>query len=84
VVGIRSRRTAEGALDEKMLDQNIMECDSAIEAGKELVKILEPGDVVYVKGSQSMRMERVVSMILAEHHVPAQVLVRQEKEWQGR
>jgi UDP-N-acetylmuramyl pentapeptide synthase len=83
VVGIRSRVTAEGALDEKMLDQHIMECDSSIEAGKELVKIIEPGDVIYVKGSQSMRMERAVEMILAEHHKPSQVLVRQEKEWKG-
>ena len=83
-VGIRSRVTAEGALDEKMLDENIMECDTAIDAGKELVKILQPNDVVYVKGSQSMRMERAISMILASHHDPQAVLVRQEKEWLRR
>jgi UDP-N-acetylmuramoyl-tripeptide--D-alanyl-D-alanine ligase len=80
-VGIRSRVTAEGALDEKMSDDAIMECDTSIEAGKELVKILAPGDVVYVKGSQSMRMERAIKMILAETHNPASVLVRQESEW---
>ena len=83
-VGIRSRVTAEGALDEKMSDDSIMECDTAIDAGKELVKILESGDVVYVKGSQSMRMERAIAMILAENHQPESVLVRQEKEWLRR
>ncbi len=83
-VGIRSRVTAEGALDEKMLDENIMMCDTSIDAGKELVKMLEPGDVVYVKGSQSMRMERAITMILAKNHNPRAVLVRQEDEWLKR
>lgn len=80
-VGIRSRVMAEGALDEKMSDDNIMMCDTAIDAGKELVAILAPGDVIYVKGSQSIRMERTIRMILASTHNPEHVLVRQEKEW---
>ncbi len=84
VVGIRSRVIAEGALDEKMLDENIMECDTSIDAGKELVQILQPNDIVYVKGSQSMRMERTIEMILASHHNPRVVLVRQEDEWLTR
>jgi UDP-N-acetylmuramyl pentapeptide synthase len=83
-VGIRSRVTAEGALDNKMSDDAILECDSSIEAGKELVKILQEGDIVYVKGSQSMRMERAIKMILSENHPPEAVLVRQEKEWLNR
>lgn len=80
-VGIRSRATAEGALDGKMKDENIMQCDTSIDVGKELVQILKEGDVVYMKGSQSMRIERAVKMILAETHDPKKVLVRQEKQW---
>ena len=83
-VGIRSRVMVDGALDEKMLDDNIMMCDTSIDAGKELVNLLQPGDIVYVKGSQSMRMERAISMILAEHHNPKAVLVRHEEEWLKR
>lgn len=83
-VGIRSRVIAEGALDEKMLDDNIMQCDTAIDAGRELVKILQKGDIIYVKGSQSMRMERAIKMILSSTHNPAAVLVRQEGEWSRR
>jgi UDP-N-acetylmuramoyl-tripeptide--D-alanyl-D-alanine ligase len=80
-VGIRSRVIAEGALDGKMHEDTIMECDTAIDAGKELAKILKPNDVVYVKGSQSMRMERAIGMILSSAHERKAVLVRQENEW---
>lgn len=83
-VGIRSRVMVEGALDEKMLDDNIMMCDTSIDAGKELVQIIQPGDVIYIKGSQSMRMERAIQMILAKNHNPKSVLVRQEDEWLRR
>lgn len=83
-VGIRSLVIAEGALDNGMLDENIMQCDSSILAGKELVPVIGMGDVIYVKGSQSMRMERTVKMILASNHEPHQVLVRQEKAWSSR
>ena len=67
-----------------MEDSSIMMCDTAIDAGKELVKLIEHGDVIYVKGSQSMRMERAISMILASTHNPKAVLVRQEDEWMKR
>ncbi len=83
-VGIRSRVTAEGALDEKMSDDAILQCDSSILAGKELVALIQPGDVLYIKGSQSMRMERAIEMILAKNHNPRAVLVRQEDEWLKR
>ncbi|MDB5260648.1 MAG: hypothetical protein JWN37_879 [Candidatus Nomurabacteria bacterium] len=83
-VGIRARVMAEGALDEKMDDANIMQCDRSIDAGKELVQVIEEGDIIYIKGSQSIRMERCVRMILAEEHDPRRVLVRQEKEWRVR
>ncbi|MEZ0208792.1 MAG: UDP-N-acetylmuramoyl-tripeptide--D-alanyl-D-alanine ligase [Candidatus Paceibacterota bacterium] len=83
-VGIRSRTTAEGALDGGMTDMQIMQCDTSVDAGKELVQVLQAGDVVYMKGSQSVRMERAVKMILAETHEPHKYLVRQEKQWLSR
>lgn len=83
-VGIRARVMAEGALDGKMLDENIMQCDTSIDAGKELVKVVTEGDIIYMKGSQGVRMERAVKMILAETHEPHRYLVRQEKQWTSR
>jgi UDP-N-acetylmuramoyl-tripeptide--D-alanyl-D-alanine ligase len=83
-VGIRSRVTAEGALDAKMSDENILQCDTSIDAGKELISMLMPHDIVYIKGSQGVRLERALAMILAETHNPKAVLVRQEDEWLSR
>lgn len=83
-VGIRARVIVEGALDAGMLDENILTCDTSLDAGKELVKMVSKGDVVFVKGSQGVRMERAVKMILSETHNPAATLVRQEKEWEVR
>lgn len=80
--GIRARVIAEGALDAGMNESNILECDTSILAGKELVKLIKPGDVIYCKGSQGARIERAVKMILRETHDPKSYLVRQDRDWQ--
>lgn len=83
-VGNRARIVAEGALDNGMRDENVVQCDNARDAGREVLKILKGGDVVYVKGSQGMRLERAVKMLLADHIDPNLNLVRQEEEWLKR
>ncbi len=55
--------------------------DTSIEAGEYLKEIVGEGDVVFVKGSQSMRMERVSKAIMLESNNAAKYLVRQEAEW---
>ncbi len=42
---------------------------------------VQSGDLVLVKGSQSMRMERVTKALLSEKLNPKDLLVRQEEEW---
>ena len=44
--------------------------------------MLKKGDIVYVKGSQAMRMEKAVKEIMAEPDKANELLVRQGKEWQ--
>lgn len=83
-VGFRARDTAESALDHGLPDGSIFQYEDAFKAGDELAAMLRPGDVVLVKGSQSMRMERVVENIMAEPERAGELLVRQELDWKKK
>ncbi len=85
-VGFRARVMGEAALDAGMPEGNIREyeLDESARAGKELELELREGDLVLVKGSQGMRMERTVHEIMAEPERVEELLVRQDEEWQNR
>ncbi len=83
-VGIRSKEFAHGALEVGADRENVLFFENSIDAGKKLIDIIKKGDVVYVKGSQSMRMERVVEALMAEPEKKSELLVRQEIEWLKR
>lgn len=82
-VGFRSRATGEAALDRGMPDASIREYEhgESRRAGAELREELREGDVILVKGSQSMRMERTVEELIAEPERASDLLVRQDPEW---
>lgn len=82
-IGFRSRAICEAALDAGMAEVNIREYEQneSRRAGQELRNELREGDVVLVKGSQSMRMERTVEELMAEREKAVDLLVRQEPEW---
>lgn len=54
---------------------------SSEEAGRYLDFTIKEGDIVYVKGSQSSRMEKVVKDIMAEPLKAPDLLVRQDEGW---
>jgi UDP-N-acetylmuramoyl-tripeptide--D-alanyl-D-alanine ligase len=85
-VGFRARAIAESAMDAGMKETKIMqyEMNEAERAGKELERELKPGDVILVKGSQSMRMEKTVLEIMAEPLRADELLVRMDPEWKER
>lgn len=83
-VGPRAKYIVEGALAADMSEKNIIEFDDARLAGKYLEDVLGEGDVVLVKGSQGIRMERTVEEIMAEPERAPDLLVRQEEEWKMR
>ena len=80
-VGQRSRATAESAIKAGLSADMVRSYSSAVEAGAFLAPLIQPGDIVLIKGSQSLRMERVSAVLLRYPATAEKVLVRQEKEW---
>lgn len=85
-VGPESRALVEGALDNRMGEENIYQFEAgegSREAGEFLQNFLAPGDMVLVKGSQNtIRMERLVEEIMLHPELKKELLVRQDDEWQ--
>lgn len=84
VVGLRSKSIKEGAIEAGMDADKIFEFLNAREAGEYVKILLKKGDIVLVKGSQAMRMERVVEAILFDQEHKRKLLARQDKEWLDR
>ena len=58
--------------------------DDSVSAGKALKSLIKEGDLILVKGSQSMRMERVVEEIMTHPEMATELLVRQDEFWRSR
>lgn len=80
-VGPQMKFAIEAAIAAGMPEDKTIWFKDSVEAGRYLDRILETGDVVLVKGSQSQRMERLVKDILAEPSKAKELLVRQEDRW---
>lgn len=83
-VGKRARNIADTAIHHGMNIDNVTSFERVVDAGKFVQDILEVGDIILVKGSQGMRMERIVGEIMAHPEDAKNLLVRQEREWQDR
>lgn len=83
-VGVRSRATAEGALQSGMHEESVFQYEDSRLAGKDVEQHIEEGDVILVKGSQGVRMEKAVEELLLHPEHAEGLLVRQDKEWKSR
>ncbi len=83
-VGMRAKDFLDGARNKKMSKKNLHWFESSLEAKDQIDSILQDGDVVYIKGSQGARMERIVEVLLKDRLKQKKLLVRQEEEWQQR
>ncbi len=81
VVGQRARAIREGALAAGLSAKNIYDFDDSYAASEFIKMFIKKGDLVLIKGSQGMRMERVVEAILQDQENKTKLLVRQDKEW---
>ncbi len=83
-VGPRSKFAAEEARTRGFNPKNIFEFSTSDEAKLEVQKKIKEGDLILIKGSQGMRMEKITEEIMAHPEKKEELLVRQEKEWQNR
>jgi UDP-N-acetylmuramoyl-tripeptide--D-alanyl-D-alanine ligase len=84
VVGLRAKTIKEGANEAGLKKKNIYEFHNSYEAADFIKDFVRESDQILVKGSQGMRMERVVEKILLDQDNKKKFLVRQDDEWLKR
>ncbi|MDP2656188.1 MAG: Mur ligase family protein [bacterium] len=80
-VGVGGRMIAQSAEKAGVDKSAISWFDTSIDAQKNVQNLMRKGDVVLIKGSQGMRMERITKEIMAEPLRAGELLVRQSAEW---
>ena len=77
-VGSRAKFIAEAS---KIAQDRIFTFDTSDDAKFKVRDLIRRHDVILVKGSQGMRMERIIVEIMAEPQRKKELLVRQSKRW---
>jgi len=77
-------RRMEKAIKNNFLQNDILVFVNPEIAGYKLQEIMHEGDLILVKGSQGMRMEKVVEEIMAEPQRAFELLCRQNRDWKKR
>lgn len=80
-VGKTARLIGVAAQHRGLDHKKIVHFDKPEAAGLYLQKIMQKGDVILIKGSQAIRMEKVVKELMAEPLRANELLVRQEPHW---
>ena len=74
-VGPKSKFIADQARHMGYPEKQIMYFDTTDEAKKPVENLIQPNDAILVKGSRSMRMEKIVREIMLEPHRAGELLV---------
>ena len=82
-VGMKSKFIADAA-GNQMMKENIFSFQTSEEAKLKVQDLMQEGDLVLVKGSQGMRMEKIVEEIMAEPDKAKDLLVRQSQSWKKK
>lgn len=84
VVGERARDIARGAKEAGMREEQIFNFPDSSAAGRFIQDRLKENDIILVKGSQGIRMEKIVVELMAEPLRAEELVVRQEKKWRNK
>jgi len=82
-VGKRMQFSAEELRRHNFSEQRLFSFENPQEAGKKLKEIIKKGDLILVKGSQGMRMEKVVEEIMDQPQEAPKLLCRQNLRWKN-
>ena len=80
-VGEKAKDTAKAAKEFGMSEDHIYYFNSSPEAGRFLQDKIQLNDLLLIKGSQGMRMERIVKELMAEPLMAGDLLCRQDETW---
>ena len=80
-VGQRAKIIARGAKERGLNEDKIFSFDDTESAGKFLQEKIVKGDLILVKGSQGVRMEKIVKEIMARPLKAKKLLIRQDELW---
>lgn len=101
VSGIRAKIIGDSALQNNMDGEKVYFVGNSVDAGRELLLVIEDkvdddrkkgrdeegvgGDLIFIKGSQGARMEKVVEMVLdRQAHDQKKDIVRQDSIWRNK
>lgn len=81
-VGKASKYTASEAIEFGFPQDKVFQFQESSKAGLFIQnKILSQGDLVLIKGSQGIRMEKITKELMAEPEKAKELLVRQSSDW---
>jgi len=80
-VGERAWNIAQAARDQGMKKGDVFHFSDNREAGKFVQSRIEQGDLIFIKGSQGARMEKIVKELMADPINAENLLVRQGEGW---
>jgi len=83
-VGIRAKAIAEGAVKSGMMKRSVHSFNGVSEAGRFLQALMRAGDLVLLKASQGVRLERVTEEVMAHPEDAPKLLPRQTPVWKKR
>ncbi len=80
-LGMKAKFIAERAVKSGMSQKKVFVFTNLEECAKALEGMIQKGDLILVKGSQGVRMEKIVLEIMAEPQKAGELLVRQSPVW---
>jgi UDP-N-acetylmuramoyl-tripeptide--D-alanyl-D-alanine ligase len=80
-LGVRSHKVAEAAIAHGFDQTKVFQYEDVARLANDIVSTVEKDDIVLIKGSQSMRAEKVTYALMLEKEKAGELLVRQDAFW---